>query len=249
MSQPASPRVRTGRPSSPRRPETHIRRQCDHRAGAGAHAVDRGDDRLRAVAHRLDEIAGHPGEREQLRRRHLRQRPDDLVDVAARAEVAAGAADHHALHVARVDESAEEIAQLRVRVERQRILLLRPVERDRRHLRRRRRHASGSASPRSRATPARDATSSCSISRRRRCIRRSRIPRRMSSSASRAAHVERSRSAGVRPPTMSFDPVLMLRRHRVECTLSLGRQPDRAARAGRPDRAPLDQPLGDQGGR
>ena len=65
--------------------------------GARAHALDRGDDRLRAGAHRPDQVAGHPGEAEQAVAVHLGQRADDLVDVAARAEIAAGAADDDAL--------------------------------------------------------------------------------------------------------------------------------------------------------
>ena len=49
-------------------------------------------DRLRAGAHRLDQVARHAREGQQVRHAHLRQRADDLVHVAARAEVAAGAA-------------------------------------------------------------------------------------------------------------------------------------------------------------
>ena len=56
---------------------------------------------------------------------HARQRPDDLVHVAAGAEVAARAGDDDRLHVARVDERAKQVAQLRVRIERQRVLALR----------------------------------------------------------------------------------------------------------------------------
>ena len=59
----------------------------------------RGDDRLRAGAHRLDQVAGHAREGEQARHVHLGQRADDLVHVAARAEIAAGAGDHHGLDV------------------------------------------------------------------------------------------------------------------------------------------------------
>ena len=97
-----------------RRSEPQIGGERDHRAGARAHAVDGRDDRLRAVPHRLHEIARHPGEGEELRHRHPRQRADDLVDVAARAEVAARPAQHDRLDVARVDERAKEVAQLRV---------------------------------------------------------------------------------------------------------------------------------------
>ena len=52
---------------------------------------------LRTTAHRFDQIAGHAREREQTGRVHLRERADDLVHVAARAEVVAGAADRRRL--------------------------------------------------------------------------------------------------------------------------------------------------------
>src|SRR5205823_6985565 len=58
---------------------------------------------------------------------------DDFVHISARAEIAAGAGDHHRLHLARVDKRAECVAQLGVAFEGQRILALRAVERDRRH--------------------------------------------------------------------------------------------------------------------
>ena len=60
----------------------------DHRAGARGDAVDGGDDRERAVAHRLDDRAAHPRELEQLAGGHALQLADDLLDVAARAEAA-----------------------------------------------------------------------------------------------------------------------------------------------------------------
>ena len=106
--------------------------QRDHRAGAGADAVDRRDDRLRAAADRLDEVAGHAREGEQLGHRHLRQRPDDLVHVAAGAEVAAGAGDDDGANVLGARQRAEQVAQLGVRLERQRILLLGAIEGHRR---------------------------------------------------------------------------------------------------------------------
>ena len=121
-----------------RRCRTQVRGHRDDGAGAGAHAVDRGDDRLRAGAHRLDQVAGHARECEQARHvavaLHLDQWPDDLVHVAARAEIAARAGDHHGLDVIGVGEVAERVAQLGVGFERQRVLSLRPVERDGRDL-------------------------------------------------------------------------------------------------------------------
>ena len=54
-----------------RRAEAQVGRHGNDRAGARAYAVDRGDDRLRAGAHRLHEIAGHAREHEELRCREL----------------------------------------------------------------------------------------------------------------------------------------------------------------------------------
>jgi hypothetical protein len=110
----------------------------DDRAGAGAYPVDRRDDRLRAAAHGLDQIAGHAAEREQpahlARLLHLDQRPDDFVHIPARAEVAAGAGHHDGLHFLRVGEIAEGVAKLGVRFEGQRVLALGAIEGDGRHL-------------------------------------------------------------------------------------------------------------------
>ncbi len=104
-------------------------------AGAGANAVDGGHDRLRAGAHGLDEVARHSGEGQQPRHvalaLHLHQRADDLVHVAAGAEVAAGARDHNTLDAVGVDEVAEGVAQLGVGFQGQRVLALGAVERDR----------------------------------------------------------------------------------------------------------------------
>src|SRR4051812_24428590 len=101
-------------------------------AGTGTNAFDGGDHRLRAMAHRLHQITGHARELEQLRHRHLRQQPDDLVHIAARAEVASGAGYHNAFYF--LWGLTKKIAQFSVRLECQRILLLRPVERDDAHL-------------------------------------------------------------------------------------------------------------------
>jgi len=59
------------------------------------------------------------------------QRADDLVHVAAGAEVAAGAGDHHHLDVRVEAQRAEQVAQLGVGLEGERVLALRPVQRDR----------------------------------------------------------------------------------------------------------------------
>jgi hypothetical protein len=71
---------------------------------------------------------------QQSRHVHLVQRPDDLVDVAARAEVAALAGEHDRLDVGGVHHLAEKIAQFAVRIERQRVLLVGAIQRDRRDL-------------------------------------------------------------------------------------------------------------------
>jgi hypothetical protein len=60
-------------------------------------------------------------------RRH--QRADDLVHVAARAEVVASAVDHDGFHIVGVLQVGEQLAQLGIRVERQRVLALGPVQR------------------------------------------------------------------------------------------------------------------------
>ncbi len=66
MSQPASPtRVNRNAGLRLRRAEAHIAEQRDHRTGADADAIDRGDHRLRTGMHRLDQIAGHAREGEQ----------------------------------------------------------------------------------------------------------------------------------------------------------------------------------------
>jgi hypothetical protein len=103
------------------------------RARAGADAFHGGDDRLRAGAHGFHQVAGHAGEVEQPALVHAGQRTDDLVHVAARAEVAARAPQHHDLDRAGELQRAEQVAQLVVAVEGQRVLPLRPVEGDGRH--------------------------------------------------------------------------------------------------------------------
>ena len=62
------------------------------------------------------------------------QRADDLVHVAAGAEIAAGAGDDERLESLSLRGGAEQVAQLGVAVEGQRVLLVGPVERDRRDL-------------------------------------------------------------------------------------------------------------------
>jgi hypothetical protein len=77
--------------------QTHVGGHRHDRAGAGADAFHGGDDRLRAGAHRLDQIAGHAREGGEILGLHRDQRADDLEDVAARREIAAGTGDDDAL--------------------------------------------------------------------------------------------------------------------------------------------------------
>src|SRR5882672_10128455 len=107
-----------------------VGRESDDRARAGARAVHGRDDRLRAVAHRLDQVSRHARKLQQLGLAHPRERPDDLVYIAAGAEIAARARDDHRLDVARGAQAAEKIAQLAVGLEGEGILLLRPIERE-----------------------------------------------------------------------------------------------------------------------
>ncbi len=63
---------------------------------------------------------------------HLLQLADDLLDVPARAEAAPAAGDHDHPGVL-AGEAAEQVAQVGVGLERERIELVGPVERDRHH--------------------------------------------------------------------------------------------------------------------
>src|SRR3546814_8179840 len=86
---------------------TDVRGHCHDSAGACADAVDRGDHGLRTGAHRLHQIARHSGEGEKLGHVHLGERADDLVDVAARAELAACTSDNDRLNILLIDQIAE----------------------------------------------------------------------------------------------------------------------------------------------
>ena len=89
----------------------HLKYATDVKAvvvtGAGAHAVHRRDDRLRAGAHGPDQVAGHAGKAKQAGLVHFRKRADDLVNVAAGTEVAARAGDDDGLDVAAIIELPE----------------------------------------------------------------------------------------------------------------------------------------------
>ena len=87
-----------------RRREPDVGGHGDDRARPHRHAVDGRDDRLAAVQHRLDEIARHAREGEQLLHVHGDQRADDVVHIAARAEIAAIGQEHDRMHVVLVDQ-------------------------------------------------------------------------------------------------------------------------------------------------
>ena len=99
-------------------------------ARAGTHAVNCSDDRLRARAHRLHQLARHAREHQQFGRLQLHERTDDLVHITAGAEVVARTGQHDGFDVIRPLELMEQVAQLGIRIERERVLALRPVERD-----------------------------------------------------------------------------------------------------------------------
>src|SRR5690606_20817068 len=116
------------------RAKPHVAEQGDHGAGADADAIDGGDDRLRAGAHRLHQIAGHAREGEQSLHVAPEQRADDIVHVTAGAEIAGIGAEHHRLDVGGIRQPAESVAQLGVGVEGDRVLALRPVKGDHGHV-------------------------------------------------------------------------------------------------------------------
>ena len=110
------------------RGEADVAGHGEDRARPGAHAVDRGDDRLRAGAHRADQIAGHAGELDQPAIVHPGQRADDVVDVAAGAEIAPRAGDDDAFDLRRMAKLEKQVAKLGIAFEGQRILALGPVQ-------------------------------------------------------------------------------------------------------------------------
>ena len=129
MSAPARPDAREQERELRRaREQPEVAREREHRAGAGRDAVDRGDDRQRAVAHRLDDRAAHARELEQLAGGQPLQLADDLLDVAAGAEAAALAGEDEHARVAAVRQLAEQVAQVGVDVEGERVQLVGPRE-------------------------------------------------------------------------------------------------------------------------
>ncbi|MGY4364397.1 hypothetical protein ACVW1A_000462 [Bradyrhizobium sp. LB1.3] len=114
----------------PARRKPHVRRHGDDRARAGADTLDRGNDRLRASPHRLDEVAGHPRKRGQRLGVHLHERTDDLEHIAAGREIGTGACHDDGLDRIIERASAKEIGEFAIALEGQRILPFGTVERD-----------------------------------------------------------------------------------------------------------------------
>ena len=103
------------------------------RPGAGADAFDRGDDRLRAAAHRPHQVAGHPGEVEQARRASiLVSGPMISWTSPPEQKLPPAPVSTTAFTSRRVVQRAEGVAKLGIAFEGQRVLALGPVERDRR---------------------------------------------------------------------------------------------------------------------
>ena len=119
-----------------RRAVPQVGRHREDCLGAGAYAVDRCDDGLRASPHRLDEISGHLRELPEAGlvsvTSHFHERPDDLVHVAAGRKILARAREHDHFQRGFRCQPAKQIAQLRVRFECKRVFPLRSIERDRR---------------------------------------------------------------------------------------------------------------------
>jgi len=69
--------------------QPQVRGHGKDRARPHRHPVHRRDDRLAAGDHRLDQIAGHPGECQQVLRRLADQGADDVMHIAAGTEIAA----------------------------------------------------------------------------------------------------------------------------------------------------------------
>src|SRR3989442_8909614 len=82
------------------------------------------------MPHRLDQIARHARELEQLRHLHPGERADDLVHVATGTEISSGATEYNALDLLFALETKEKISQLGIRLECQGILALRAVQGD-----------------------------------------------------------------------------------------------------------------------
>src|SRR6516164_7619328 len=86
-----APMSQPPRPTREKRNATWLRAVPTRRSDAMA---------LRTAAHRFHEVTGHPSERQEVRHSHFREGADNLVDIAAGAEVAASPLHHDGAHVA-----------------------------------------------------------------------------------------------------------------------------------------------------
>ena len=109
-----------------------VARQGHHRARARGHPLDAGHDRQLAAAHRLDQLARHPREAQQPVHVAREQVRDDVLDVAAAAERLALALQHQRARplgvVAAALDHREQVGQLAIHRERQRVEAVRSVE-------------------------------------------------------------------------------------------------------------------------
>ena len=110
------------------RREAQVGRHGDDGAGARADALDRRDDRLRRGAHGLHQFARHAREGGEALGVHLDEGADDLEHVAAGREVAACPRDDDGFDLIVLGAGMEEIGQLAVALEGERVLLVRTVE-------------------------------------------------------------------------------------------------------------------------
>ena len=92
------------------RDEAEVGSEGDDRPRARCGPVDGGDDRQRALSHRLDDRTGHAGELEEAARIRTDQVANDVVDIAARAEAAALPGHDEHRDVATVRHLAQQIA-------------------------------------------------------------------------------------------------------------------------------------------
>jgi len=88
------------------------RGDCDAFGDFEAWCIGVNDEGADSTAHCLDQIAGHAREGQKLRHAHLREWPDDLVHVAAGAEVTSGALHDDRSHGIHSGELAEQGPQL-----------------------------------------------------------------------------------------------------------------------------------------
>ena len=98
--------------------------QGEDRAGARGDPVHGGDHGEGALAEGADDLPGHPVEVEELGGVHGEGGADDLVDVAAGAEAAALAGQDQGAHGPLAGQLGEQVAQVGVGAEGERVELL-----------------------------------------------------------------------------------------------------------------------------